>query len=249
MYLIRNKRTKDFIDKRGDWTLIRSFAKRFPSKLEAQRFIDKNQIAGDDPYMEIISESVQLAEPKVNERIKSFKQFLNNSKVIKESFGTNSKKKIEYKFDKIIDEIEGLLDNARSDFYGEAYATAVSEFKEMIATLNSLVRDLTEVINLDKAGKLTESFPAAPSISGAIDDSDNYNKYVKASNDWKAKCQDKCNELSNKIQRMAGRFSYDILNSSKTSLSNKEKEDALNEFEKIYNDLDRLMDKTKIKKN
>lgn len=83
-YLIRNIRTKDFIDERGDWTLFRSFAKRFPSKLEAQRFIDKNQITGDDPYMEIISEGIQLVGSKVNEinenkKIKSFKQYFKES--------------------------------------------------------------------------------------------------------------------------------------------------------------------------
>ena len=59
MYLIRNKRTKDFIDNNGDWTLVRSFAKRFTSKDEAQKFIDKHQTKNDDPYMEIVSEGVQ----------------------------------------------------------------------------------------------------------------------------------------------------------------------------------------------
>ena len=58
MYLIRNKRTKEFIDNSSDWTLIRSLAKRF-TKDEAQKFIDKHQTKNDDPYMEIISEGVQ----------------------------------------------------------------------------------------------------------------------------------------------------------------------------------------------
>ena len=59
MYLIRNKRTKDFIDNTGDWTMIRSFAKKFTSKDEAQKFIDKHQTKNDEPYMEIVSESIQ----------------------------------------------------------------------------------------------------------------------------------------------------------------------------------------------
>lgn len=59
MYLVRNKRTKDFIDNNSDWTLVRSFAKRFTSKDEAQKFIDKHQTKNDDPYMEIVSEGVQ----------------------------------------------------------------------------------------------------------------------------------------------------------------------------------------------
>lgn len=172
MFIIQNKFTKDFIDENGDWTMIRSLAKKFQSKEDIMKWIKSSDYKG----------SVLHCEP----------EFL---KIVKEE-------------------------------------TKMKSFKEHFEN-----------------NKLSESFPAAPSISGAFDDNDNYDKYVKANNDWKAKCQDKCNELSNKIQRMAGRFSFDILNSSKTSLSNKEKVDALNEFEKIYNDLDRLMDKTKIKKN
>ena len=81
MYLIRNKRTKDFIDNSGDWTLIRSFAKRFASKDEAQKFIDKHQTKNDDPYMEIISESAQKSfkEYFVESKTKSFKKLLSEA--------------------------------------------------------------------------------------------------------------------------------------------------------------------------
>jgi hypothetical protein len=83
MYLVRNKRTKDFIDDSGDWTLIRSFAKKFTSKDEAQKFIDKHQTKNDDPYMEIVSEGVQkhlkeyLAESKktIKQQIKDMLGF------------------------------------------------------------------------------------------------------------------------------------------------------------------------------
>ena len=83
MYLIRNKRTKDFIDNSGDWTLIRSFAKRFASKDEAQKFIDKHQTKNDDPYMEIISESTQkrFKEYFVESKMKSFKHFLSEATI------------------------------------------------------------------------------------------------------------------------------------------------------------------------
>lgn len=65
-YLVQNTRTKDFIDNQGDWTLIRSLAKRFSSKPEAQKFIDDNMVKGDEPYMKIIQESSKI----------SFKKFL-----------------------------------------------------------------------------------------------------------------------------------------------------------------------------
>lgn len=175
--------------------------------------------------------------------MKSFKE------IIKEAVSTTSKREIANKADRAFAGYIDDLKNALQDIKNNDYEWAKYRVESVADALKKLIPSLKEWGTLNKAGKLSESFPAAPSISGAFDDNDNYDKYVKANNDWKAKCQDKCNELSNKIQRMAGRFSFDILNSSKTSLSNKEKVDALNEFEKIYNDLDRLMDKTKIKKN
>lgn len=176
MFIIQNKFTKDFIDENGDWTMIRSLAKKFQSKEDIMKWIKSSDYKG----------SVLHCEP----------EFL---KIVKEE-------------------------------------TKMKSFKEMMKK--------KEIMN-----KLSESFPAAPSISGAFDDDEKYNKYTKDTNEWKSKCQDKCNTLVAKIRRMAERFGADILDSVRNSLSNKEKVDALNEFEKIYNDLDRLMDKTKIKKN
>lgn len=175
--------------------------------------------------------------------MKTFKLYL------KESVSTKSKKEITKKATAAFANHINDLKNSLHDIEKGDYEWAGYRIESVATALSKLAPALKEWDTLNKAGKLTESFPAAPSISGAFDNNDNYNKYVKAYNDWKDKCQDKCNGLSNKIQRMAGRFSYDILDSIKTSLSNKEIEDALNEFEKIYNDLDRLMDKTKIKKN
>lgn len=49
-YLIQNTRTDDFIqDVSGgwpDWTPVRSFAKRFATRQEAESFIAKNQVKG-----------------------------------------------------------------------------------------------------------------------------------------------------------------------------------------------------------
>lgn len=55
-FLIRNKRTGDFIDNNGEWTVIRTFAKRFNTPAEAQKFINDNMYDDGDPYMEVIKE-------------------------------------------------------------------------------------------------------------------------------------------------------------------------------------------------
>lgn len=81
-YLIQNTRTDDFIqDVSGgwpDWTPIRSFAKRFATRVEAELFIAKNQVKGDEPYMKVIKEmkglkefvkSKKLTEARVDDRI------------------------------------------------------------------------------------------------------------------------------------------------------------------------------------
>ena len=172
MFIIQNKFTKDFIDENGDWTMIRSLAKRFPSKEAIMKWIKSDDYKG----------SVLHCEP----------EFL---KIVKEE-------------------------------------TKMKSFKEHFEN-----------------NKLSESFPAAPSIKGAFDDDEKYNKYTKDINEWQSKCQDKCNTLVAKIRRMAERFGADILDSVRNSLSNEQRTEALNELERIYNDLDRLMDKTKIKKN
>lgn len=65
-FLIQNTRTDDFIaDVTGgwpDWTPVRSFAKRFSTKQEAEQFIAKNQVKGDDPYMKVVKEMKGLKE-------------------------------------------------------------------------------------------------------------------------------------------------------------------------------------------
>ena len=65
-FLIQNTRTDDFIaDVSGgwpDWTPVRSFAKRFSTKQEAEQFIAKNQVKGDDPYMKVVKEMKGLKE-------------------------------------------------------------------------------------------------------------------------------------------------------------------------------------------
>lgn len=78
-YLIQNTRTDDFIqDVSGgwpDWTPVRSFAKRFATRQEAEIFITKNQTKGDDPYMKVVKESA---------RYRSFKKFMESQNVLKE---------------------------------------------------------------------------------------------------------------------------------------------------------------------
>lgn len=65
-FLIQNTRTDDFIaDVSGgwpDWTPVRSFAKRFSTRQEAEQFIAKNQVKGDDPYMKVVKEMKGLKE-------------------------------------------------------------------------------------------------------------------------------------------------------------------------------------------
>lgn len=61
-FLIQNTRTDDFIDNDGEWTVIRSFAKRFSTKQEAEQFIAKNQVKGDEPYMKVVKEMKGLKE-------------------------------------------------------------------------------------------------------------------------------------------------------------------------------------------
>lgn len=74
-YLIQNTRTDDFIDEHGEWTMIRSFAKKFPSKLDAERWIAKNGIDDYPPIYKIVTESTQH---------RSFKRFVESRKVVKE---------------------------------------------------------------------------------------------------------------------------------------------------------------------
>lgn len=65
-FLIQNTRTDDFIaDVSGgwpDWTPVRSFAKRFSTKQEAEQFIAKNQVKGDELYMKVVKEMKGLKE-------------------------------------------------------------------------------------------------------------------------------------------------------------------------------------------
>lgn len=61
-YLVQNIRTNDFYDEKGDWTPIRSFAKKFATKLDAERWIDQHQTKNDDPYMKVVKEMKGLKE-------------------------------------------------------------------------------------------------------------------------------------------------------------------------------------------
>jgi len=70
-YLIQNTRTDDFIDNNGEWTVIRSFAKKFASAADAQRYIDQHQTRNDDPYMKAVKESTH----------RSFKKFMESKKL------------------------------------------------------------------------------------------------------------------------------------------------------------------------
>jgi hypothetical protein len=74
-YLIQNTRTDDFIDEHGEWTMIRSFAKKFPSKLDAERWIAKNGIDDYPPIYKVVKEEAHH---------RSFKKFMEAKKVIKE---------------------------------------------------------------------------------------------------------------------------------------------------------------------
>lgn len=71
MYLVRNKFTKDYIDKNGDWTQKKEMAKHFSTNAEARSYIN-SESEGVMKYvypqqMEIIKESTTM---------KSFKQYL-----------------------------------------------------------------------------------------------------------------------------------------------------------------------------
>lgn len=71
MYLVRNKFTKDYIDKNGDWTQKKEMAKRFSTNAEARSYIN-SESEGVMKYvypqqMEIIKESATM---------KTFKQYL-----------------------------------------------------------------------------------------------------------------------------------------------------------------------------
>lgn len=74
-YLIQNTRTDDFIDDSGDWTMIRSFAKKFSSQADAQRYIDQHQTRNDDSYMKVVKESTKTVFHKtLKENMKALKE-------------------------------------------------------------------------------------------------------------------------------------------------------------------------------
>lgn len=239
MFIIQNKFTKDFIDENGDWTMIRSLAKRFPSKEAIMKWIKSDDYKGsvlhcEPEFLKIVKEETKM---------KSFKE------MIKESVSTTSKKEIANKADRAFAGYIDDLKNALQDIKNNDYEWAKYRVESVADSLKKLAPSLKEWGALNKANKLSESFPAAPSIKGAFDSDEKYNKYTKDINEWESKCQDKCNILVAKIRRMAERFGADILDSVRNSLSNEQRTEALNELERIHNDLDRLMDKTKIKKN
>ena len=79
MYLVRNKFTKDYIDKNGDWTQKKEMAKRFSTNAEARSYIN-SESEGVMKYvypqqMEIIKESTTM---------KTFREFYESKKIIKE---------------------------------------------------------------------------------------------------------------------------------------------------------------------
>lgn len=74
-YLVQNTRTDDFIDNNDDWTMIRSFAKKFSSQADAQRYIDQHQTRNDDPYMKVVKESTKTVFHKtLKENMKALKE-------------------------------------------------------------------------------------------------------------------------------------------------------------------------------
>lgn len=73
-YILQNKNTKDFIDNNGDWTVIRSMAKRFPTREEAIKYMNRPEfpIFSDElnEFMKIIKEGATS---------KGFKKFVEES--------------------------------------------------------------------------------------------------------------------------------------------------------------------------
>lgn len=63
-YILQNKNTKDFIDNNGDWTVIRSMAKRFPTREEAIKYMNRPEfpIFADElnEFMKIIKEGATM---------------------------------------------------------------------------------------------------------------------------------------------------------------------------------------------
>lgn len=222
MFIIQNKFTKDFIDENGDWTMIRSLAKKFQSKEDIMKWIKSSDYKGsvlhcEPEFLKIVKEETKM---------KSFKQYL------KESTGSDKESYLVWNDEE------------------KAYVHQGHGFHKNKEFAKKFTKDEAEKYVRENGGEvIKESFPAAPAIKGAFDDDEKYNKYTKDINEWKSKCQDKCNTLVAKIRRMAERFGADILDSVRNSLSNEQRTEALNELERIYNDLDKLMDKTKIKKN
>lgn len=81
MYLVRNKFTKDYIDKKGDWTQKKEMAKRFSTNAEARSYIN-SESEGVMTYvypqqMEIIKESTTM---------KTFREFCESKKIVKEDW-------------------------------------------------------------------------------------------------------------------------------------------------------------------
>ena len=237
MFIIQNKFTKDFIDENGDWTMIRSLAKRFPSKEAIMKWIKSDDYKGsvlhcEPEFLKIVKE----------DKMQSFKQYL------KESTGCDKESYLVWN-----DEEKAYVHQGHGFHKNKEFAKKFTKDEaEKYVRENGgevIKESVSTTSKKEIANKLSESFPAAPSISGAFDDDEKYNKYTKDTNEWKSKCQDKCNTLVAKIRRMAERFGADILDSVRNSLSNEQRTEALNELERIYNDLDKLMDKTKIKKN
>ena len=87
-YLIQNTRTDDFIDNDGEWTVIRSFAKRFPSKLDAERYIDQHQTRNDDPYMKVVKESTHRSFKKFVEAKKLTEDKRYDDEIVRKAFMT-----------------------------------------------------------------------------------------------------------------------------------------------------------------
>lgn len=91
-YLIQNTRTDDFIQDVGgdwpDWTPVRSFAKRFATRQDAERFIAKNQVRGDESYMKVVKESTHRSFKKFMEAKKLTEDKRYDDEIVRKAFMT-----------------------------------------------------------------------------------------------------------------------------------------------------------------
>lgn len=93
---------------------------------------------------------------------------------------------------------------------------------------------------------LTESMRPAPKMPDVTKGNESdWRKYQDEVSKWRKELESKAESMSKTMARMSQRFAYDVAN----ELIGDDSEKAFAEFEKIYNDLDALLTKYKIKKN